>query len=218
MKLKELPEHHAILLTHLDRKSITDALWEELQADSLSHRFFNQTVLDIDTARQIISWAKSSYDGKRIALISFHTIGIPAQNALLKILEEPEEKTRFILVTSNRTNLIETVLSRLCHHIFESGEHEDTADAKLYLETASTERMKLDFISKLLAKTDEEDRKDREALSAFILSLSSLLVRDASHAKLTTELFEVASYTKDPSSSGKALLEYLSLLLPQTKV
>lgn len=217
MKLQELPEHHAVLLTHSNRKDLADGLWEELRADSLSHRFFDQTVLDIDRARQIISWARSAYGGKRIGLISFHTIGIPAQNALLKILEEPEVNTRFVLITSNKANLIDTVLSRLHHHVLHDTESEDTEYAKLFLKTNPTERIKLPFVTALLAKTDEEDRKDREALHEFIISIASLLSRNKSTVQVVPELFEIASYARDPSSSGKALIEYISLLLPQIK-
>lgn len=217
MNLQDLPHHHAILITHPDRKDVATKLWTELEVLSPAHRLFAQTVLDIDGARQIISWAKSSYDGERIGLISFHTIGIPAQNALLKILEEPSEKTRFILVTSNKTNLIETVLSRLHQHELEDTLDTTTGIAKLYLSTPPTQRMKLELITKLLARTDEEDRKDREAVRSFILSITDSLPTTKEYAPYTAEVLEIASYAADPSSSGKALLEYLSLLLPQTK-
>lgn len=217
MNFKDLPHHHAVLLVHSDRSHIAETLWTELQSLTPAHRYFDQTVLDIEKAREIISWAKSSYDGERVGLISFHTIGIPAQNALLKILEEPNEKTRFILVTSNKSSLIETVLSRLHHHELEETSNESKALASLFLATAPTQRMKLEFVTKLLAKTDEEDRKDREAVRGFILSVAQKLPPTNVYSKYTTELFEIASYASDPSSSGKALLEYLSLLLPQTK-
>lgn len=209
--------HHAILLTHPERKELTEKLWEELQHDSLAHRLFDATVLDITNARTITSWAKSAYDGERTGLISFHTIGVPAQNALLKILEEPGDKTKFILVTSNKNDLIETVLSRVLHHEVETKTTKQTPDAKYFLETAPTQRMKLEFITTLLAKTDEEDRKDREAVRTFILSLVKQLTKNKAPAKVITETLEVASYASLPSSSGKMLLEYLSLLLPQTK-
>ncbi len=217
MNLSELPQHHAVLLTHSDRKSLANKLWEELKNDSYAHRFFDQTVLDIESTRQLISWTKSAYNGERTALISFHTIGIPAQNALLKILEEPQEKIRFILITSNKSNLIPTVLSRLSHHEPKGLKQEDRKYAQLFLETPPSQRIKLDFITKLLTKTDEEDRKDREAVRTFILSLTSELSIHKDFSKFITETLEVASYASDPSSSGKALLEYLALLLPQIK-
>ncbi len=218
MNVSELPSHHAILLTHTDRKNLATTLWKELQSQSLAHRFFDTTVLDIETARAIISWAKSSYDTDRVGLISFHTIGVPAQNALLKILEEPNEKTRFILVTSNKENLIETVLSRVLHHTSNSDTTKNNShEAIEFVSTSPTLRMKLSFVTSLLSKTDEEDRKDREAVRTFILSLAEYYSTKKDYVRYVPEILEVASFASDPSSSGKALLEYLSLLLPQIK-
>jgi hypothetical protein len=218
MNINELPVHHAILITHSDRHEIAQTFWDELKQQSLAHRFFDTTVLDIETARTIISWAKSSYDENRVGLISFHTIGVPAQNALLKILEEPNEKTRFILVTSNKENLIDTVLSRVLHHdLTESVVKNISHNTKEFASTKPTERMKLPIITSLLSQTDEEGRKDREAVRTFILSLVDVYSRQSQSQQYILEILEVASYASDPSSSGKALLEYLSLLLPQVK-
>lgn len=218
MDLNQLPKHHAVLITHSDRIALGDALWEDLSALSPAHKYFNQTVLDIDTARAIISWAQSPYNDERVALISFHTAGIPAQNAMLKILEEPRPGTRFILLTSNASNLLNTVMSRV-HHVRGLDEETDIdhSSAAEFLRSTHVSRMKLPFITELLNRTDEEGRKDREAIRTFILSIVDIL-RDASvSSKYIEKTLQVASYASDPSSSGKALLEYLSLLLPEVK-
>ncbi len=212
--------HHATLITHRDRKEATKNLWQELVKDSSAHRLFDTSVLDIATARTITSWAKSSYNEDRVGLISFHTAGIPAQNALLKILEEPQEGVRFILLTSNKEDLLGTVLSRVQHSPYEyqSVESSTLSDARIFLNTAYSERMKLSCITMLLSQVDEEDRKDREAVRAFILSLADSVSKDIMSARHIPEILEIASYAGDPSSSGKALIEYLSLRLPQTKL
>jgi hypothetical protein len=217
MKLSDLPQHHAVLVVHSLREEVGSGLWNELQVLSPVHRFFNQTVLDIDTARSIIHWSNIPYNDEKIALISFHTAGIPAQNAMLKVLEEPRVGVRFILLTSNKANLIGTVLSRV-HHIDERKEDgKISPHAKEFLHTPHAARMKLPFIVELLARVDEEGRKDREGVRAFILSLSEALSKEKVEARYIQETLEVASYASDPSASGKALLEYLALLLPQTK-
>lgn len=195
----------------------TASLWKEMQAFSPAHRFFDQTVLDIETARSIISWAQSPYNEDRVALVSFHTAGIPAQNAMLKVLEEPRAGTRFVLVTTNKNNLIETVLSRVHHIHIIGGASPHKTDAEEFLSTTPFARMKLPFIVEMLAKTDEEGRKDREGVKGFILALADELRSKRGEARHVTETLECASYASDPSASGKALLEYLSLLLPQKK-
>ncbi len=217
MKLSDLPQHHAVLVVHAQREEVGTSLWNELQALSPAHRFFNQTVLDIDTARSVIHWSNTPYNDEKIALISFHTAGIPAQNAMLKVLEEPRVGVRFILLTSNKANLIGTVLSRV-HHVDERNkDREISVDAQEFLHTPHTARMKLPFIIELLARVDEEGRKDREGVRAFILSLSEALSKQKVEARYIKESLEVASYASDPSASGKALIEYLALLLPQIK-
>ncbi len=221
MLLSSLPTHHAILVTTNDRIVVSTDLWNELKGLSPIHRYFNQTVLNIETAREIISWAKTSYNDERVGIISFHTAGIPAQNALLKILEEPPSNTRFILITSNKSHLIDTVISRVLLH--EEKENLNIhKDAELFLSTNPTMRIKLPYIVKLLEKKDEEDRKDREAVRQFILNLAELLSQkkrrgDSLQNNHITETIAIASFASDPSASGKALLEYLSLLLPQMK-
>ncbi len=218
MKFSELPLHHAVLVTRTDRASYGNDLWSEIEALSPANRHFNQTVLDIETARAIISWAQTPYNEDRIALISFYTAGIPAQNAMLKILEEPRPGVRFILLTTNKDNLLPTVQSRLRHVPVEVfSEPIVNRHAEEFLRTSPSFRMKLSFVADLLTREDEEGRKDRESVKSFILSLVSVMRHSRTDARYITETLEIASYASDPSASGKALLEYLSLLLPEQK-
>lgn len=216
MRFSELPKHHAILLTNTDRTAYGEGLWNELSALSPAHRYFNQTVLDIDTARAIISWAQSPYNDERVALISFHTAGLPAQNAMLKVLEEPRSNTRFILLTTDKSNLIDTVISRTQHIQIDSETRGDKR-AEEFLSTSPAFRMKLSHVIDLLAQLDEEGRKDREGVKGFILSLVDVMSKKKLESRYIVETLEIASYASDPSASGKALIEYLALLLPQTK-
>lgn len=216
MKLSVIPAHHAVLLIHENREEISNSLWNELQEISPAHRFFNQTVLDIDTARNIITWANTPYNDEKIALISFHTASLPAQNAMLKVIEEPPVGVRFILLTSNKESLIETVLSRV-QEIKSEGRKTKSDDAEEFLNTNYSSRMKLPFVVSLLSKMDEDGRKDREQVRNFILSLAEVLKNKKAESKYILETLETASYASDSSASGKALLEYLSLLLPITK-
>lgn len=218
MEISLLPRHHAVLLLTEDRENHKDTLWKELQALSPAHRLFHQTVLDIDTAREIISWANTPYNEEKIALISFHTAGIPAQNAMLKILEEPRAGVRFILLTSNKENLLPTVVSRLHEVQTEKQVASSKKQVGEFLNTKPTMRMKLPFITEMLAKEDEMERKDREGVREFVLQLAECVVTEKSLSKKHAEkTFEFASYISDPSSSTKAILEYLSLSLPHIK-
>lgn len=207
--------HHANLVVSKDRKSNSQKLWDELSSLSISNKFFDQTVLDIETAREIIAWANTPYNDEKIALISFNTAGLEAQNALLKIIEEPPQKVKFIFVVSNKDHLIDTFKSRLneIRVVIDSGENLNN-EALIFLQTEHSERMKLPFVIKLLSQKDEEDRKDREGVKDFILSLVLVEKENGVKPKYILETIEIASYVSLPSTSGKALVEYLSLLLP----
>jgi len=208
--------HHAVLFVHPERKTFTQEIWKELQNDSIAHILHDHTVLDIETARDLISWAQTPFNDPKTALLSFHTITVPAQNALLKILEEPRQTVRFILVTSNKESLLPTLFSRLQEQSSVTDRNIDTSAAKVFLATPPSERMELPCIENLLAQTDEEKRKDRESLSLFILSLTYVLRSNPKYYNHTLLTLETASYASDASASGKSLLEYLSLVLPQT--
>lgn len=216
MKFVDIPNHHAVLLVTNERQKISNEIFKELTHLSPVHTFFDQTVLDIESARKIIYWANTPYNEEKIALVSFHTVGLEAQNALLKILEEPRNGVRFILVTSNKASLISTILSRvLC--ISDNADNESVLMAETFLKTAFGQRMKLPYVVEILSRTDEEDRKDREGVRSFILSLVTVLKEIKAEPHYIEEAIECASYAADPSASGKSLLEYLSLLLPQMK-
>lgn len=212
-----LPLHHAVLVVSPDRHTTYTALQAEFP--SPTHKHIDQTVLDINTARDIISWAKSAIQGdehgNRALVLSFHTITHPAQNALLKILEEPQQGLRFIFVTSSKDRLLDTVLSRM--HVVHHGESTASLDAIDFLQTAPVSRSKLPYITQLLSREDEEGRKDREAVKGFILSLVEVLRKENASPRYIQETLAMASYAGDPSASGKALIEYLALLLPKQK-
>lgn len=88
--------------------------------------WFNQEAkgLKIKTIRSIIELSKySSYQGNKqtIALLYADQSSIPAQNALLKILEEPPANTLIISTTSQPEKLLPTIRSR-CLTVYYSQE------------------------------------------------------------------------------------------------
>jgi len=71
--------------------------------------------ISIETVRQLQSNLGYSPDQERIAcfvLLHAEKITLPAQQALLKILEEPPQHTVLILVTQSETQLLPTIQSR----------------------------------------------------------------------------------------------------------
>jgi len=69
--------------------------------------------ITIDIIRRLYDQTKTLAAKKRVMVIhDSHTMGLQAQNAFLKLLEEPTASTHFVLLTSERSALLPTVTSR----------------------------------------------------------------------------------------------------------
>ena len=74
-----------------------------------------QGEIRVDDAADILkSFSLKSYEGGYKIMIVWmaEKLNIPASNKLLKMLEEPEDKTLFILITENESGIIQTIRSR----------------------------------------------------------------------------------------------------------
>ena len=71
--------------------------------------------ISINSIRKINYWAHFSASGKKkiIILENVHKMKEVSQNALLKLLEEPPQNVTIILLTTQKSALLQTVLSRL---------------------------------------------------------------------------------------------------------
>ena len=71
-------------------------------------------VITVDTIRRLYSMTKTIETRKRLIVIDYaERMGARAQNAFLKLLEEPGENTHFILLTHTLSSLLPTVRSRV---------------------------------------------------------------------------------------------------------
>ena len=85
-----------IVLTS-DYEGFKDKILAEIPRKNL--RFFESVELKIDEARKIIDEAYVAEREDKIIVIAATKFGEEAQNALLKILEEPPKNTVFFLIT-----------------------------------------------------------------------------------------------------------------------
>lgn len=69
--------------------------------------------IGVDNIRQLIEQTKTKTDKMRIFIIDYaEKMTLGAQNAFLKLLEEPNENTHLILLCDNTLSLLPTILSR----------------------------------------------------------------------------------------------------------
>lgn len=67
----------------------------------------------IEDAKEVISEAYKSEESTKTLILGAKSFTVPAQNALLKILEEPPRNIVFILLAPNKSTFLPTVRSRL---------------------------------------------------------------------------------------------------------
>lgn len=110
LQIRDVPDNEVESLCNRIEKSLS-TLTDISKSQSVS----------INQIRDIRSWASTSnLDGKAKVVIieGLENAGEGANNALLKILEEPPLDTHFILISENPSRIMRTILSRVRHFRF----------------------------------------------------------------------------------------------------
>src|SRR6185295_16561830 len=121
---------------------------------------------------------------RRVVILDDADMLVPAaQNALLKVLEEPPPSSVFVLITARPDMLLPTVRSRCVTLAFTSGarrsvDEEAREVARRVLTHAAADASpgkRLDGAKDLLAKTGAGGAADREQVKAHLAAMASLL-------------------------------------------
>jgi len=147
---------------------------------------------------------------KKVFVISANNFLLEAQNALLKMFEEPAIDTHFFLILPDAGVLIKTLASRF-HYIAAPGEPE-SKDAKKFVLLSKRER--IDFLKELLAEDEEEVESGRSKAAKFLNELETFLhAKGERNVGLFEQIFKARKYLRQPGSSTKNLLESVALML-----
>jgi DNA polymerase-3 subunit delta' len=169
----------------------------------------------IDESRKIKEnhLSKSFKEGnKRIFIVEASNITHEAQNALLKIFEEPHEDTHFFLIMPSSEVLLPTLRSRLL--IIEKQENKEETqilkDAEKFLKLSKKE--KIDFVDGL-AKRISDEKANRSDAQEFLTALEITLYKKEGlkNPKGLKAILKAKDYLNDRSPSIKQLLEYVAL-------
>lgn len=149
--------------------------------------------------------------GVKIFVISAGGITHEAQNALLKVFEEPTPRTHFFLILPSAESLLPTFLSRLFRYVYGQKEEETDRLAAQFLSLLPAARL-------TLLKPIIDDKNKTSAVS-FLGSLEKQLKnskKDMTQNDIFVfeEIIACRSYLHDRSPSVKLILEYLSLIVP----
>jgi len=193
--------------------------------------------------RNMRLWAQLAPLGKRKTVIieNADRMQDSARNAMLKILEEPPDTVRFILLTSRRASMLATVLSRSRLYAFLPRDRASSAQviARVFKSEEAAESLKEFFDSRMdfpprLAQTHaqliagrilSDVHWQKTELGTYGQSLLELAESSNKNlAELLDELAEITKSfgTKDKTSSGsyirflRALLAVFSTLLAES--
>ncbi len=166
----------------------------------------------IDESRRLKELHSSkafAHDGKRIFVLEVQSITHEAQNALLKIFEEPHEQTHFFILIPSASMLLPTLRSRLLVIEKETTEHEGITEAKRFLKLSTKE--KIDYVDDLAKRISDEEATKSEALN-FLSALEATLALDPEkNQKALKAILKSRDYMNDRSPSIKQLLEFVAL-------
>jgi DNA polymerase III delta prime subunit len=201
--------HHAYIL-YGNHSGLSDALNVYLEKDlsfsvhgNPDYYIVDEDVLTISTVRSVVeSSSRKPLNGKKIYVIKSRVLTRESQNALLKIVEEPNQNTHFFFLLDNKGSILPTLLSRVVELDMSEQDaiHTDTID---FINSSLKDRLKMvEVITK---------DKDRKRASQLINGL----LRERSRVKMngaTIKALELGSrYIDLASSSVKMLLENIAL-------
>lgn len=207
--------HHAYAIEG-EKKSILSELYHffenelKIQTKANPDFYFNEfESFGIDNGRELANYAfRKSVDGNiRIFVIVISSITIEAQNALLKLFEEPTDGTHFFIIIQSSNIFLPTLRSRF--NIISQGLSLETATKNVlvnkFLKSTKSERIKL-FENIIKEKNKEE------ALN-FLNDLEAILYKNKTK---NTEIFEILqksrSYLRGRAPSIKMILENISII------
>jgi len=232
--------HHAYLIE--GRKDTGDKLISYLEQKGIkcrgSSNFYRITNpnFGIEDSHNIKFFQSQNVTGseKKIVIIEAEFFTNEAQNALLKVLEEPSPGSHFFIITPNKDNLLVTLRSRMeyvrtkCPGYNRGTEKSLSKDKQKEAVNFLKENPKkrLDIVKDMIdALKDKSEEGTKNTILEFLNSLETLLFNrhksegiNLSKDKIFIfeEIANCRKYLSDRSASVKMLLEHLAFILPVT--
>jgi hypothetical protein len=208
-----------------DGENILDLLVsrKETEKNSNDLYFKKYEALNIEDSRDIKSWHSQSGIGKskKICIICAKFINHEAEQALLKIIEEPGENTHFFIIVSDSSILLPTILSRV--HLIKI-KNESNIDIKKevidFIKSSKKER--IDKVAIFIKENKDEDNSGalRYFATSFVNELEVIFykefkkdINNKDTQFILEELQKVRGYLSTKGAGVKMILEHLALVI-----
>lgn len=162
----------------------------------------------IDDARELVKKAvqRPIETETQVLVVRTEFITLEAQNALLKILEEPPVSTKIIFVVPSGLTMLPTVLSRI-HEEMISGEAEEEGEEPFQVFLSQSYKDRLAAIESAMKKKDVVwQQKMKRGLIRYVGTVSKTVAG-------RSDLEYVARTLLTRGASNKMLLEHAALVL-----
>jgi DNA polymerase III delta prime subunit len=184
-------------------------------------------LLSVEDARRVSELAASApfVDENKVVIISASRVYHEAQNALLKLFEEPPRGTYLFLIMPSLGGLLPTLRSRvqvLKHEIrnpkSETNKKYEIDPAEEFLKANKEKRTAM--IKKLTSGKDEEEkRENREKALAIVNGIEAVAYMSgrttSRHRELLEDIQILRGHLHDRSSPVRMILEHVSLVIPR---
>jgi len=143
---------------------------KEVKVDSPDIYVEQYDSFTIEDSRKIKKWHNEMKvtGGKRVCIIGTNFINHDAEQALLKIIEEPAEDTHIFIVVPNSLLLLDTILSRAHTVSTISSKDKKVLDlAQKFISFSKKER--IDFIASQIKKDKNKITNSQQRMNAILL-------------------------------------------------
>lgn len=212
--------HHAYLIENSTSlfDAYVDAIANEQRVEAHSADFFTQKYesFGIDEARELIARASLKKLGARsLFCIGISSITTEAQQALLKLFEEPQQGLVFFVLTPPGL-FIPTLRSRFVSYAVAISEKTVATEAKKFLSSSYKDRSAM---AAEMLEDDDEDSKEkvRDLLNGIESLLAPKLSASTEIRQSLEDIAKFRSYVNDRAPSLKMILEHFALTLPTLK-
>ncbi len=178
-------------------------------------------LFSVEDARRVMELAAGTpFAGEyKVLIITASRAYHEAQNALLKLFEEPPPGTYIFFILPSLGGLLPTLRSRvqILKHEARSTKHEINP-AEQFMKASKEKRSAI--IKKLTSGKDEEERREnREEAVAIINGVEKVAADDVKkHQALLRDIQILRGHLYDRSAPVRMILEHLSLVIPKNLV
>ncbi len=152
---------------------------------------------------------------RRVVILNFADATTEAQNALLKVLEEPPAPSIFFIITPSPHTLLPTLRSRLSE-ITESSVSTIPKEAQQFFQASV--QVRLETIKEILATKDDDEVRTLMSITTLLNGVERLIAPQLAHTPMRgglRSLYAAKRALTTPGAALKPMLEQLAILLPR---